>query len=192
MPRKFCERVIGSNEGDAHMRKAFLVIAAAASLVAASTALAGNIDSTGHGFVGKGRVQSAFKWNNAKLQKNASNVSFSFSQSVNETAACDFNNQHITMHRGGKRAGSVSSQVAYAARTNRKGDVTGFRLNGLVAGSSVTQWGAWALDSGTNADGELSLCLSGGNPGPWLTSDKLDYGPINLYVNYGTTKIKLQ
>jgi hypothetical protein len=174
------------------MRKAFLVIAAAASLVGAGAALGANIDSSGHGFVGKGRVQSAFKWNNAKLQKNASGVSFSFSQSVNETAACDFNNQHITMHRGGKRAGSVSSQVAYAARTNRRGDITGFKLNGIVAGSSVTQWGAWALDSGTNADGELSLCLSGNNPGPWVTSDKLEYGPISLYVNYGATKIKLQ
>jgi hypothetical protein len=61
MPRKFCERVIGSNEGDAHMRKAFLVIATAASLVAASSALAANIDSSGHGFVGKGRGSTKIK-----------------------------------------------------------------------------------------------------------------------------------
>ena len=174
------------------MRKAFLVIAAAASLVVAGAAVAANVDSNGYGFLGKGRVQSAFKWNNAKLQTNASGVTFSFTQSVNETATCDFNNQHVTMHRGGKRAGSVSSQVAYESRKNRKGKITGFNLKGIVAGSSITQWGDWSLDSGTNAAGQLNLCLSGNDPGPWVTNDKLDYGPISLYANYGTANIKLK
>jgi hypothetical protein len=137
-------------------------------------------------------VQSAFKWNNAKLQQNAPGVSFSFVQTASETASCDFNNQHVTMHRGGTRAGTISSQVAYDARKNRKGRITGFNLTGILADSSVTQWGSWTLDSGTNAEGELNLCLNGNNPGQWVTSDQISYGPLALCVNFGTTKKQLK
>jgi hypothetical protein len=174
------------------MRKALIAAVVAAALSVAASALAANVDSNGTGFVGKGQVQSAFKWNNAKLQQNAGGVSFSFVQAATETATCDFNNQHVTMHRGGKRAGTISSQVAYETRKNRKGYITGFNLTGIVANSTVTQWGSWTLDSGTNAEGELNLCLNGNNPGQWVTSDQISYGPITLYVNFGTAKKQLK
>jgi hypothetical protein len=174
------------------MRKAFLALGAAASLAVAGAAFAANVDPTGHGFVGKGQVQSAFKWNNAGLQRNAGGVTFSFAQTATETASCDFNNQHVTMHRGGTRSGSISSQVAYLARKNKRGDITGFNLNGIVAGSAVTQWGAWTLDPGTNAAGELNLCLSGNDAGPWVAGDVVSYGPIALYVTFGNAKKTLK
>jgi len=67
------------------MRKALMAAVVAASLALAATALAANVDSTGKGFVGKGQVQSEFKWNNAKLQQNAAGISFSFVQTATET-----------------------------------------------------------------------------------------------------------
>jgi len=96
------------------------------------------------------------------------------------------------MHRSGTRYGSIRSQITYDARKNHKGAITGFKLDGIVPSSAVTRWGAWTPDNGTNSDGQLSLCLSGNEPGPWITKDTITVGATALYVNFASTSVKLQ
>lgn len=101
---------------------------------------------TGTGFVGKGDVQLAWGWNNAKLQSAASGVTFSY---VREDAAdfevtCEWDtvNKKQTIHHAVTNTRSVNSSVAYdvttATRKNPQGSVTGFRLNGFGPGSETT------------------------------------------------------
>jgi hypothetical protein len=52
-------------------------------------------------------------------------------------------------------------------------------------GRATSTTSSWTHDSGTNAEGELNLCLNGNNPGQWVTSDQVSYGPLVLYVNFG-------
>jgi hypothetical protein len=120
---------------------------AAATLIAigaASTAHASvTIDSTGRGFAGKGDVQTAFGWNNQKLQTNAGGLSFTTqqaasqalaanasqsgrqtaTQSVSEDVTCDLKTGHKTFHRDGDRTG--------VATGSRSGDRTGSRAGSL-------------------------------------------------------------
>lgn len=64
-----------------------LALVALAVPVAASASVTVNPDGTG--FVGKGNVQTAFGWNNQKLQDNAKSVTFSGSQSVTQSLSQD-------------------------------------------------------------------------------------------------------
>lgn len=122
-------------------RKATITLATAAVLAlgapsAASAAV--TFDSTtGHGFVGKGDVQIPFGWNDAKLQSNASGVTFKY-QSVSDdtyavTCEWDTGNRNIVHHIQRKSAdviASVAYDVSKIDRKNPNGKVTGFHLTG--------------------------------------------------------------
>jgi hypothetical protein len=62
-----------------------LALVALAIPVAASASV--TVNSNGTGFVGKGNVQTAFGWNNAALQANASGTTFSFSQPISQSVS---------------------------------------------------------------------------------------------------------
>lgn len=123
------------------------IIGAAACVVAGGIAYASvTVDIDGIGFVGKGDVQLAMDptWNNAQLQKNAESILFR--NYVTETISFDCVWETVT---GGPKSKTIdhsvtktsaqviSNNVAYDARTNKKGQITGFNLNGW-SGNPVT------------------------------------------------------
>ncbi|MDY0908802.1 hypothetical protein [Microbacterium sp. CFBP9034] len=136
------------------MRKTFLGLAVIAALAAplalGATAHAATLDTAGKGLVGKGEVQSAFGWNNAKMQ-GATLIGFTFSttqaatQSVSQDAS-----QVVTEHGSQTVVRTLSCTVdgknkhfeAYGTREgdrigSREGERTG-SLAGSLAGSLVS------------------------------------------------------
>jgi hypothetical protein len=115
--------------------KSFMVMAIAAAIAAAGQA-AVVIDEDGLGFVGKGDIQSVYGWNNAQLQAHAHLLEFRFVASSEATWQCEEWQDHQV--HGLRLLGvleyeitSVASNVAYDARKNKQGQITGFNLNGF-------------------------------------------------------------
>jgi hypothetical protein len=84
---------------------------------------------TGTGFVSKGDVQeafSAFGWNNADVQENATFIHFTYAATWTYTVVCTGRTGGETYLIGGGAFGHVITQ----ARTNPNGKVTGFNLLG--------------------------------------------------------------
>ena len=75
------------------MRKTILGLAAAAAitipLVGTAAHASVTVDEAGKGFVGKGKVQTAFGWNNATTQKNQTGVTFSAEQPTTQSLSQD-------------------------------------------------------------------------------------------------------
>lgn len=94
--------------------------------------------TTGVGFVGKGAVQSRFKWNNAGLQANVGGITFSYEVSGVYEQSClhATDNEHKTVQKTFKKTVELSSDVAHAARRNPQNKVTGFHLTG-ISGTDV-------------------------------------------------------
>ena len=129
------------------MRKTLLglgVIAAIATPLAfASTASAATLDNTGKGFVGKGEVQSAFGWNNTKMQgATATGFKFSTTQDATQSVSQDAT-QVVTEHGSQLIVRTLSCTVDgknkhFEAYGTREGERTGSRggeRHGSLAGS---------------------------------------------------------
>jgi hypothetical protein len=141
---------------------------------------------SGTGFVGKGDVQIAFGWNNAQLQNNANNVSFTYDASENYSAVCTWTTGEGT--RGERthnvthtKSTSVLSALAYDPRqTKGQKQFTGFNLLGFGA---VTYVGDVPVEGGA--------CP--GNPGTdgvW-TAVTLESSTGGLYVHFGGQSVLL-
>jgi hypothetical protein len=145
-------------------------------------------DSTsGIGFVGKGDVQSAFGWNNARLQANASGVSFSYDAIDTFSAVCTFVTGEGT--RGEKthdvtlpRHAEISSDIHYHARSHKQ--IDGFILTGL---------GETTASGTAPAQGAACVASQDGiaHDGTW-TSVTLTSSSGGLSVSYGGTSVLLQ
>ena len=144
--------------------------------------------SSGTGFVGKGDVQTAFGWNNAELQANASGVTFTYVavDTYDVTVEWDTGNadqpQSIQHHiiTQTKRA-SVNATVAYDARTHKQ--IDGFILTGY--GSTTTEGTIPSV-------GDILVDPQTGNPYPTdhvVTAVTLVSSTGGLYVNYGSTSV---
>jgi hypothetical protein len=85
-----------------------------------------------YGFVGKGDVQIPWGWNNNKLQNQAEYVTFSYQQVGAYTVVCD---GHTNASQNPKtytnKELSIVSEVGYENRTNKKGQINGFKLMDL-------------------------------------------------------------
>lgn len=162
------------------LRTAAAAVAAAGAtlLLFTGAAQAYTMDSLGNGFVGKGEVQTVFEWNNAKLQSNASGVTFSYRTAEEYTAVCTFITGEGT--RGEQTHNvprevttAVSAAVAYDTRVRNQ--ITGFTLQGF---------------STTTVTGELPVvggaCAGGGPEGGTWTSVTLTSSQGGLYAGYGT------
>jgi hypothetical protein len=86
--------------------------------------------NSGVGFVGKGDVQTAFGWNNQKLQAEAQNLTFGTRQRVDYEFECERRIIKITQ----ERTNNILTIVRYDARTHKQ--VDGFNLTGY--GASIT------------------------------------------------------
>lgn len=142
---------------------------------------------SGVGFVGKGDVQSAFGWNNARLQANASGVSFSYDAIDTYSAVCTFVTGEGT--RGEKthdvtlaRHAEVSAAVHYHARSHKQ--IDGFILTGL---------GETTASGTTPAQGAACVASQDGiaHDGTW-TSVTLTSSSGGLSVSYGGSSVVLQ
>lgn len=112
------------------------------ALAAGTATAAVNIDpATGQGFVGKGDVQTAFSWNNNKLQSSATGVAFRYDTEQHYSATCTWTTGEGTK---GERthnvdhatSSTVNSEIVYDARTHKQ--IDGFTLTGF---GSVTETG---------------------------------------------------
>lgn len=141
--------------------------------------------ATGIGFVGKGDVQLAFGWNDQALQINAPSVGFTYNSTESYDAVCTWVTGEGT--RGEKthnvtfnKTTVVNSTIAYEARKNSQGKITGFNLTGL---GTVTTDGVVPVVGGAclgeGADGTYSSVTPTGSTG-------------GLYVNFGTSSVLLQ
>jgi hypothetical protein len=92
-------------------RTGIIGLALAGAIVTSAAVMAAVVfnPATGEGFVGKGDVQSAFGWNNARLQSNAGGVTFTFGAEVEQSVVCQHETGSQTLTRHGTRSGSVDS-----------------------------------------------------------------------------------
>lgn len=120
---------------------------------------------TGKGFVGKGDVQDAFGWNNAALQANAGSVHFRANQETVTTWDCykapnANGNGGNTQHHS--KTVTTGRMIATVLRDNKKGQVTGFSLDGFEVGG------------GTQNSGDAYLKCPNSNSGYVLVEDSIE------------------
>jgi hypothetical protein len=114
---------------------------AAAILMASMSATAAvNVDEQGVGFVGKGDVQSVYDWNNSMLQGNADQVQFKFSSTGTVSWYCEgVNTAGITVKTDVRNEDiGTNAYIAFDARKNRAGQITGFILNGFEGNATTS------------------------------------------------------
>lgn len=143
--------------------------------------------ATGTGFVGKGDVQSAFGWNNAKLQQNAAAVTFTFeAQDGGWEYVCEWwtgPDHNRKVHQVTKTVGlSIGGEITHDARTRNQ--LTGFILLGYTNGfetdeGAVPAIGDACLGEGTGAVVVDVWAMEGGGEA------------TGLFVNWGDQKVEL-
>lgn len=129
------------------MRKRIIPVAAIAAALAVPAAASASValDSTGHGFVGKGDVQTVLGYNNGQMQGAAGTLAFGLSQPVkqdvtqtatqvgvqsgtqamSQDVSCTINGQRQTFHRDGERSGSRIGSREGSREGSRTGAKTG-------------------------------------------------------------------
>ena len=133
------------------MRKfiiAGMAVAMLAIIPAAASASVTLDPATGTGFVGKGDVQTAYGWNDQKLQLNASGVSFRYETTTDDTysVTCEWDtgNKQIVHHKQTKSSNLLDS-IAYdlksGSRVNPNTKVNGFNLTGIESTTTIASSG---------------------------------------------------
>lgn len=148
------------------MRKNVAYGSAAAVVLLASVATAAVVlDENGTGFIGKGDIQSIFGWNNAQLQANAGQIRFVFTTSASASWECewwtgpDHNRKYHSITVSSEQ--DVDAAIAYDARANKKGQVTGFNLLGFSSANETTDGGAVGECDGNKTLVPDSVVLNG-------------------------------
>jgi hypothetical protein len=163
------------------MTRKFMVIGLFAFLFAFSTTAFADVtfnSQSGMGFVGKGDVQSAFGWNNAELQQNYTNVTFTFMTEVTYSATCTSGTGQETVQITDQIEADVTRYVDFTARMRKQ--VTGFILIGYMA-----------IVLGENTPILNAPCTANGSPGVWTDVDIVNTTEIGLFVNYGGSSVQL-
>lgn len=178
------------------MSKKFATLAVLAVAAGAALATVTFDVATGKGFVGKGDVQLAFGWNNAKLQAQAGNVSFSYVQveAADYEVVCEFDtpgNKHSTHHVQTTHKSlndSLSFDVTKANRQNPRGDVTGFNLTGATnvqqtaSGDPIPSVGDGCPgNSGLGAITGVTVTSSSSTGGLYVSDTALGLGPVLIW-----------
>ena len=157
----------------------------AACLAVAGIAYAAVIvDSECIGFAGKGDVQLVMDppWNNAQLQTaaNAGQVKFRALWSESTSWDCEKEGKKETQTQTRTQKSAITSTIAYDARKNNKGQITGFNLNGKDLTTPPTEESngpelhscpsQWTLvpDSDVITGGDTTLEVSGDGGANWV------------------------
>jgi hypothetical protein len=143
--------------------------------------------ATGTGFVGKGDVQSAFGWNNAKLQQYASSVTFTVeSQGGGWEYECEWwtgPDHNRSRHTVIKTAGmTIGGEIVTDLRVRNQ--VTGFILNGYTSDFETGDEATPAVGDACIGQGTGAVIID-----VWpLAGSGNDAG---LFVNFGDAKVPL-
>ncbi|HEV8313926.1 hypothetical protein [Piscinibacter sp.] len=178
------------------MSKKLATLAALAVVAGAALATVTFDAATGKGFVGKGDVQLAFGWNNAKLQSQAGNVSFTYVlvETSDYEVTCEFDTpgtkrstHHVqTTHKS--LSDSLSYDATKANRLNPQGDVTAFNLTGITnlqqtsSGDPIPNVGAGCPgNSGLGLITDVSVTSSTSTGGLYVSDAVLGLGPVLIW-----------
>ena len=114
---------------------AFFTVFVAIVALLATTAFASTFDqNTGTGVVGKGEVQSVFRWNNFAAQQEANNVLFSYSSSRSYDVTIEFDTGNPVSPRGTTHLVVNQNQetpVTGSVDARKNGQYSGWNLTGL-------------------------------------------------------------
>jgi len=139
----------------------------------------------GTGFVGKGDIQTAFGWNNAQLQQNAEDVSFSTVKTATYDVVCQWVTGEGT--RGEKthqvtqeETTEVNSDVVHKTRTNPQSAVTGFQLTGF--GDTTTSGDVPSVGDS---------CLGEGAEGTVQSVNLVSESGVTLIASFGGNDVTL-
>ncbi len=168
-----------------------VVIATMVIMMSPAFALASFNMEDGTGFVGKGDVQSAFGWNNAKAQTEAGNLTFTYIDQATYNLTCDLyfspgNSGESTYYETVtvSREQSVNDAVAYASRTEQQ--VNGFNLVGYSSQTGSNFDAPQIGDSCPRSIGRgivTAVELVSSTPGGLYVSDpSLLLGPVQIWA----------
>jgi hypothetical protein len=93
--------------------------------------------TTGTGFVGKGDVQTAFGWNNAKMQREHEEIKFKYVASTTYAFDCEWYtgpDRNRTRHENTKTA-ATNVDAKIASESRKTGQWTGWNLRGYAGGA---------------------------------------------------------
>lgn len=108
------------------MRKIILSVAAVAMLAIPAAASANVAVDNGTGYVGKGDVQSALKWNNADFDRGTVTFTAGVTKSYDNVLTCaDGSDRHVVVSNGG--TGTVAKTPVLSANGKQ---ITGWNLTG--------------------------------------------------------------
>jgi hypothetical protein len=118
------------------MRKLTLAAALAAATISTTALATVTFDTnSGTGFVGKGDVQTAFGWANAKAQANQNGVTFVANATIEYDVTCLWDTvtggkTPKTIHHSVTSTKSIASSVSVDSKNKTTGQYTGWFLNG--------------------------------------------------------------
>lgn len=137
------------------LKKLTILMAVAMTALLSATAAFAAVTfdpATGEGFVGKGDVQKAFGWNNATMQANHEDVTFTYvlEESMEQDCA---SNDRGTFTVVGERSKSESVNSALVADSRKKNQYVGWNLTGL--GTVIEDSNNWtSCPDGSNPQGD--------------------------------------
>jgi hypothetical protein len=173
-----------------------LVGVVAALTVAGSAAATVTFNRYGTGFVGKGDVQTAFGWNNAQFQRNASGITFTYANDLIEAQTCwQWQNGEVVEVWLRYRLFDEDNVETY--QVQRHGHkITGFALTGPDLSTfsyGFDPWQGGPLPSDCfDSTGSLVGYTVDENGNGWQTEDRVDpQNTISLFVNFGGERVRL-
>jgi hypothetical protein len=124
------------------MRKSLIAIAAATALVSTAALASVTLTISGgalSGFIGKGDVQSAFGFNNGKMQDAAPNVVFNYSDTQSADVTCEWTtgpDRNPTTHTVTHTRNSSLSATWFGNARQSPNQTTGWNVNGVLLNGS--------------------------------------------------------
>jgi hypothetical protein len=166
------EAIGAATKGRTYMKRIIKIAVLAAVAVLATAAVASAsvaVDANGTGYVGKGDVQSALKWNNGDFDKNVANLKFTAGTQV-------MGNQTRWQCSGGEQS---RTSTVVQSRTVKATEV--LSSNGKqITGWNLTGFGYQYLGGGYSGAPYVGYCPAGESFGGFLpnvfTTDVTDGG----------------
>lgn len=162
------------------MKKILIAAAAATAFISTAAWAAVSYDPEVGGFVGKGDVQIAFGWNNAKFQANSPNVSFSYEDATTYEGVCDW----LTGKKLHTKTVIVTTGInATVVKDQRKNSqLLGWDLEPV--GSSITTEDIPEVGGECDAEGS-------NNKGTYTSVTEISTGGAGLQAHYGLQTVAL-
>jgi hypothetical protein len=126
------------------------------AIIPAAASASVNVDSTGHGFVGKGDIQDVFGgWNNKQLQDNASKLVFNVNSTNVKVTADEWTCTKTVVSGNGTVRETVQERAVTTTTTSSKTAVVNSiaRVKNQITGFNMMGFGATTSTSSSTLDG---------------------------------------